>query len=85
MNLQYLYLNMNPCHIDTAPFMEGSLLPATVGAQDVVTLGEEATSHQRYGALHAGETLTVPLALLVRDVLGPCQTCTHQTNIHVFT
>lgn len=83
MNQQYLYLN--PCHTDTAPFMKGSLLPATVSAQDVVALGQEATSHQRYGALHAGETLTVPLALFIRDVLGSCQTCTHQTKIHVFT
>lgn len=65
--------------------MKGLLLPAAVSAQDVVTLGEEAASHQRHGALHAGETLAVPLALLVRDVLGPCQTCTHQTNIHAFT
>ncbi len=70
------------CNCD--PFMERSLLPATVGAQDVVTLGEEAASHQRHRALHAGETLAVPLALLKRDVLGPCQTCTHQTKIHIF-
>lgn len=54
--------------------MERSLLPAAVGAQDVVALGEEATSHQRHRALNAGETLAVPLALLKRDVLGPCQT-----------
>lgn len=61
--------------------MERSLLPAAVGAQDVVALGEEAASHQGHGALHAGETLAVPLALLKRDVLGPCQTCTHQTQV----
>lgn len=54
--------------------MERSLLPAAVGAQDIVTLGEEAASHQRHGALQAGETLAVPLALLKRDVLGSCQT-----------
>lgn len=66
------------------PFMERSLLPATVGAHDVVALGEEAASHQRHGALDAGETLAVPLALLKRDVLGPSQTCAHQTNINVF-
>lgn len=51
-----------------------SLLSAAVGAQDVVTLSEESTSNQRHRALHAGETLTVPLTLLKRDVLGSCQT-----------
>lgn len=56
------------------------LFPATVGAQDVVTLSEEASSHQRNGALHAGETLAVPLTLLKGDVLGPSQTCEHQTS-----
>lgn len=56
------------------------LFPATVSAQDVVTLSEEASSHQRDGALHAGETLAVPLTFLEGDVLGPCQTCAHQRS-----
>lgn len=54
--------------------MSRSLLPAAVGAQDVVALGEEAASHQRHRALHAGETLAVPLTLLKGDVLRSCQT-----------
>lgn len=57
------------------------LFPAAVGAQNVVTLSEEASSHQRNGALHAGETLPVPLTVLKGDVLGPCQTCTHQRSL----
>lgn len=83
MDTQSRYQNMSSCcYCD--PFMERSLLSAAVSAQDVVALGEEAASHQRHGALHAGETLAVPLAFLKRDVLGPCQTCTHQAKIHVF-
>lgn len=57
--------------------MSASLLPPAVSAQDAVALGEKATSHQRHGALHAGEALTVPLALLEGDVFSTCKTCTH--------
>lgn len=71
------------CHRGT--FTDSLLLPAAVGAQDVVSLGEEATSHQRHGAQHADEALAVPLALLEGDVLRPSQTCAHQTDIGVFT
>lgn len=49
------------------------LLAPTVGAQDVVTLGEEAPPHQRHRALHTRETLAVPLALLKGDVLSSSQ------------
>lgn len=56
------------------PDAESSLLPAAVGAQDVVALCEEATAHQGHGALHAGKALAVPLALLKGDVLGSRQT-----------
>lgn len=52
----------------------GSLLPAAVGAQDVVALRQEAAAHQGHGALHAGEALAVPLPLLKGDVLGSRQT-----------
>lgn len=56
------------------PGAERSLLPAAVGAQDVVALRQEASAHQGHGALHAGEALAVPLALLKGDVLGSRQT-----------
>lgn len=71
--------------VTVTPLRERSLLSAAVGAQDVVTLGEKAASHQRHGALHAGKTLAVPLPLFKRDVLGPRQTCANQTKIHVYT
>lgn len=84
MEAQYLCQSVSSrCSCD--PSVERSLLPAAVGAQDVVALGEEAASHQGHGAMHAGETLAVPLALLKGDVLGSCKTCTHQTQIQVFT
>lgn len=60
--------------------MHRSLLSATVGAQDVVSLGEEAPPHQRHGTLHAGEALAVPLTLLEGDVLGSGETCRQQTG-----
>ncbi len=82
---KYSWMHNSSSCCNSDPFMERSLLPATVSAQDVVTLGEEAASHQRHGALQASEALAVPLALLKRDVLGPCQTCTHHTKIHIFT
>lgn len=54
--------------------MKRSLLPPAVSAQNIVSLGEEAASHQRDGALRAGETLAVPLTLFKGDVLSPGQT-----------
>lgn len=56
------------------PGAERSLFPAAVGAQDVVALRQEAPAYQGHGALHAGEALAVPLALLEGDVLGSRQT-----------
>lgn len=64
--------------------MHRSFLPATVGAQNVVPLGEEAASHQWHRALHAGETLAVPLTLLKWDIFGTCQTWKRKTgNMYV--
>lgn len=80
---QNLYQNMSPSR-NCDSIMERSLLPATVGTQDVVTLGEEATSHQRHRTLHAGETLAVPLALLKGDVLSTCQTGDGLGAAHAF-
>lgn len=59
------------------PCQMSSLLPSTVGAQDVIPLGEESTAHQRHRALHTRETLAVPLPLFKRDVLSTCQAWTH--------
>lgn len=47
---------------------------ATLGAQDVVTLGEETPAHQGDGALLTVEAVVVPLALFKRDVLTATQT-----------
>lgn len=44
---------------------------ATLGAQDVISLSQEASAHERYRALLAVETVVVPLALLERDILAP--------------
>lgn len=57
------------------------LLPPAVGAQYVVSLSEETTSHQRHGAQQAGETLAMPLALLKGDILSTCQTCTNTSTL----
>lgn len=43
---------------------------ATVGTQDVITLCEEAASHQRKGAFLAVKAVVVPLPVLKADVLG---------------
>lgn len=47
---------------------------ATVGAQDVVVGGQEASADQGHAAAFAVEALIVPLALLKRDVLAATET-----------
>lgn len=64
--------------------MVRSLLAAAVGAQDVVALGEETAAHQRHGALHAGETLAVPLPLLKGHILRSRQTGDGFGTAHTF-
>lgn len=46
---------------------------AALGAQDVITLGQEATTNQRYGALLTVEAVVVPLALLKGNVLAAAE------------
>ncbi len=72
-----LYFDDYAAPVVVCPSRVGSLLPATVSAQDVIPLGEESTAHQRHWALHTRETLTVPLPLFKRDVLSTCQAWTH--------
>lgn len=62
---------------DCAAVVVVSLLPSTVGAQDVIPLGEESPAHQRHRALHTREAFTMPLPLFERDVLSTCQAWTH--------
>lgn len=47
---------------------------ATVWTHDVISLRQEATSHQGHGALLAVKAVIVPLALLEGDVLTPTKT-----------
>lgn len=56
-----------PCLL-TGPRLSDVL--ATVGTQDVITLCEEAASHQRKGAFLAVKAVVVPLPVLKADVLG---------------
>lgn len=43
---------------------------AALGAQDIITFGQEATTNQRYRALLTVEAVVVPLALLKGNVLA---------------
>jgi len=54
-------------------FGEGELCTATVGAQDLVSSDEEATTDQRGGALVAEEAVVVPVASLERYELRRSQ------------
>lgn len=47
----------------------------TVGAQDVVPLGEEASPHQGQGALLAVKAVVMPLPFLKGDVFCATQAC----------
>lgn len=47
---------------------------AALWAEDVITLGEEAASHQRHGTLLTVEAVVVPLALLEGNVLAASET-----------
>lgn len=51
-----------------------SHVPATVRAQDVIFIGEEASPHQGQAALFAVKAIVVPLTLLKRYVLTATQT-----------
>lgn len=55
-------------------FKRLSVLSATVGAEDVVVGGQEASADQGHAAAFAVEALIVPLALLKRDVLAAAET-----------
>lgn len=56
-------------------YLSGQLhVLATLRAQDVITLSQEATANQRDGALLAVEAVVVPLALLKGNVLAASET-----------
>lgn len=63
----------------SAPRAVASVPPSnilsTVRTEDVISLCEEASSHQRQGALLTVKAVVVPLAFLERDVLCATQTC----------
>lgn len=48
---------------------------STVRTEDVISLCEEASPHQRQRALLTVKAVVVPLAFLERDVLCATQTC----------
>lgn len=62
----------------SAPRAVASVPPSnilsTVRTEDVISLCEEASSHQRQGALLTVKAVVVPLAFLERDVLCATQT-----------
>lgn len=55
--------------------LPSDVLP-TVGAEDVISLREEASSHQGQGALLTVKAVIVPLTFLKGDVLCATETCT---------
>lgn len=57
-----------------ASALPSDVLP-TVGAEDVVSLREEAASHQGQGALLTVKAVVVPLTFLEGDVLRATETC----------
>lgn len=56
------------------PQGDGSDVFATVWAEDIILASQEASAHQRLGALVAIEAVVVPLALLECDVLAAAKT-----------
>lgn len=54
---------------------------SALGAQDVVSLGQKASAHERHGALLAVETVVVPLALLKGDVFASSKTYKPQVRV----
>lgn len=60
--------------LDVFPAMLSDVF-ATLGTQDVISLGEETSAHQRHRALLAVETVVVPLAFLKGDVLASSKSC----------
>ena len=57
-----------------ASALPSDVLP-TVGAKDVVSLREEAASHQGQGALLTVKAVVVPLTFLEGDVLRATEPC----------
>lgn len=54
---------------------------ATVRTQDVVFLGQEATTHQGHGTFCTVKAVMVPLAFVERDILADAQTCSLQESL----
>lgn len=55
------------------------LLFGALGADDVLSVGDEALAHQRGLALRADEAVVVPVAVLERDEAGAADACKHTT------
>ena len=80
----YLLLNFNMWHFFCLPTwhdgflalvaLGGIFIGVALGAQELFILGGEGLIHQRALALEAHETLLVPVAVLVRQILREHQT-----------